>query len=226
MSFSAVGAAPFAREPLAGDPLHDPPTVVVSTLGTVSAGGPTLAVDWTYAQEQGEAQQQFRVVLSDDAESTIFYDSGFLSGAVETWDIDIDAEGVPHDTSDITARVYVRGPGTIGQGTVARYEASDSEPFVLDWGVPHATILEPDNGEVWGDLEGVDVEWSFGDDDVGNTQAAYRVRLELPGIGLELWDTGWVVSTDTTYRIPVQLNPGSLYRVYVQLKNNHGIRSD
>lgn len=222
----ALAGHSFGVEPLAGDPLHDPPSVVPVPLGAISADGPEITVEWSFSQPQGDAQEQFRVELTNDAGDTVYYDSGWLAGTDTSLVIDVDAEGIPHDTSDITAKVQARGPEAIGTGDLARYEISDTDPFSLAWGEPHATIDDPDNGEVWGDLDGVDVVWSFTDDDGANTQGWYRVRLTLPGVGLTLWDTGWVESTDTTYRIPVQLNPGSLYRVFVQLKNNHGIRSD
>ena len=40
-----------------------------------------------------------------------------------------------------------------------------------------------------------------------------------------LSDSGWVVSTDTSYDIPFTFSSGSKYKLSVQLKNDYGIRS-
>ncbi len=218
----ALGVYALGTVPLAGDPLHDPPTVVVTTIGAITTGGPNMTVEWTFDQVQGDTQQKYRVEILDDALATTFYDSGWLSGAGLSHVFDVDEEGVPHESTDVTARVSVETSGLVP----VYHQADDVDAYTIVWGVPHCTIDAPANLEVWTDLTGVDVEWSFTDDVGGKIQAEYRVRLSLSGSGLVLWDSGWVVSTDTTYNIPVVVNPGSAYDVEVQLRNNHGIRSD
>lgn len=102
----------------------------------------------------------------------------------------------------------------------------DTEPFAISWGTPHCTITAPLDGAVFTELTGLEVEWQFSDDDGGNSQAQWRVRL-LTEAGLQVeHDTGWVSGSETSYEIPVVLRDGSEYRVEVQLKNNHGIRTD
>ncbi len=218
----AMGAYALGMEPLAGDPLHDPPTVVVTTLGTITTGGPGMTVAWTFDQVQADIQQKYRVEILDDALAIVHYDSGWLSGVTMTHLIDVDDTNIPADSTDVTARVSVEAPGLVP----VYHQASDVDAYQIEWGVPHATIDSPLDLEIWNDLTGVDVTWTFTDDRGGKTQAQYRVRLTLTGIGLVLWDTGWTVSTDVMYTIPVILNPGSNYTVEVQLRNNHGIRSD
>lgn len=217
-----LGASALGTEPLAGDPLHDPPTVVVTTIGTITTGGPNMTVAWTFDQVQGDIQQKYRVEILDDALAVEYYDSGWLSGAGLSHVFDVDEEGVPHDSTDVTARVSVEAPGLVP----VYHQASDVDAYIIEWGVPHAAIDSPANLEIWSDLTGVDVTWTFTDDRGGKIQSEYRVRLTLTGSGLVLWDTGWTVSTDTAYTIPVIVNPGSKYTVEVQLKSNHGIRSD
>lgn len=217
-----LGTFALGSEPLAGDPLHDPPTVVVTTIGTVSTGGPNMTVEWTFDQAQGDTQQKYKVEILDDALAISYYDSGWLSGADLSHQFDVDEEGVPHESTDVTARVSVEAPGLVP----VYHRGSDVDAYIITWGVPHCTIDAPLDLEVWTDLTGVDVEWSFTDDVGGKIQEEYRVRLILTGAGLPIWDSGWVVSTDTTYNIPVILNPGSNYTVEVQLRNNHGVRSD
>lgn len=217
----ALGAHALGTEPLAGDPLHDAPTVTVTTIGTVTAGGPVMTVEWVYAQQQNDPQDAWRVEILNDALDTTYYDSGWLEGEDLSHDIDLDEEGVPHDSTDVTARVSVRNPLAFGG-----WEVSDVDAFIVEFGTPHCTITVPPASGTQATTDGIDVEWSFADDRPGKTQGAYRVRLLLAGTGLVVHDTGWVVSTDTSYSIPTVLNDGSQYTVEVQLKNDQGIRSD
>ena len=123
--------------------LHDPPTVTATApTGTVSSGGPYLSTAWTYSQAQGDAQEWFRVQIVNDADTEIYHDSGWLAGADATRDIDVgDPPGVPGDSSDVSTKVYVRGPVTTGIG---RFEAeSDLLPFIVALGDPHLTIVAP-----------------------------------------------------------------------------------
>ncbi len=218
----AMGAYALGTEPLAGDPHHDPPTVVVSTIGTITTGGPNITVSWTFDQIQGDTQQRYKVEILDDALAVLLYDSGWLSGAVLSHVIDVDKENLPADSTDVTARVSVEAPGAV----MVAHRGSDVDAYQIEWGVPHATIDAPTPLEIWSDLTGVDVAWTFTDDRGGKTQSQYRVRLILTGFGLELFDTGWTISTATAFTIPVIVNPGSKYTVEVQLRNDHGIRSD
>ncbi len=218
----ALGTFPLGVLPLAGNPLHDPPTVVVTTIGTITTGGPNMTVAWTFNQVQGDPQTAYRVEILDDALAVSYYDSGFLSGAPASLLVDVDAHDIPHDSTDVTARVTVQSAGLVP----VFHRGTDVDAYQIEWGVPHATIDAPLDLEVWSDLTGVDVDWTFTDDRGGKIQSAYRVRLILKGSGLVLWDTGFVVSTDVTYTIPVSLNPGSDYTVELQLKNDHGVRSD
>ncbi len=218
MPFETLGASALGTEPLAGNPLHDAPTVTVTTIGAVTTGGPDLTVAWVFSQAQGDLQARYKLEILDDALAITHFDSGWLSGVNPNHTFDVDAENVPAESSDVTARVSVESPN--GR------RADDVDPYSIVWGVPHATIDAPLDLEVWTDLTGVDVAWTFTDDVGGKTQSEYRVRLILTGPGLVIWDTGWVVSASTTFTIPVIVNPGSKYTVEVQLRNNHGIRSD
>jgi len=224
--FSPFGSFALGTEPLGGDPLHDPPTVTVVPLGSVSTGGPALTVEWDYQQAQGDPQEWYRVLVLNDALDTVYYDSGWLESDAEQHVVDVDAEGVPHESDDLTVRVMVRGPESIGVGAVRRYQASDEDPFEIHWGVPHCTITDPADGAVFTEPSGLTVKWGFSDDDGGNTQGWFRCRLLLAGSGQVEHDSGWVPGTDSEYVFPVALRDGSRYRVEVQLKNNHGIRSD
>jgi hypothetical protein len=216
-TLETLGVGALGTQPVGSGILHDFPSVTVTPLGTVSSGGPTLTVDWSYSQPQGDPQDQYRVqILSDDL-LTVHYDSGWLTGEVESHVLDVDAQGVPHDSSDVTVKVEV---------TAVRGPAEDIDPFIIQWGTPHCTISAPADESIWSDIEGVDVSWAFSDDDGGNTQSHYRVRLKVTGSGLVVHNTGWVASTATSYRIPFNLNPGTEYTVEVQLKNNHGIRTN
>lgn len=220
-----VGAHPIGGEPVAGDPLWDPPSVVVTfpTSG-VSTGGPTLTPAWTYSQPQGKAQEQFRILVQNDAGTVTHHDTGWLSGAVGSYALDWDAIEAPTVSSDVQIVVRVRGPASIGTGTVARYEASDESEFSISWGNPQCAITGPVDGQIWTDGAGIDVAWTF--TDPGKTQTQYRVRILEPATSTVLYSTGWVASAATSVRIPIVLSDDTEVQVEVQLKNNHGMRSE
>lgn len=223
----ALGAFAFATEPSASDPLHDPPVVTITApTGTVTTGGPDLTAQWTFTQAQSDEQEWYRVLLTNDGGTTTYYDSGWLSGTAASLAVDIDAEEVPADTTDLTVQVQARGPEAIGTGTVARYQTSDTEAIELQYGVPHCTITAPVDGAIWADADSVNVEWTFVDDRAGKTQGWYRIRLFSAGTGLLLVSTGWTASAVTSRDVDYYLQDGSIVDVEVQLKNNEGIRSD
>lgn len=222
--FFPVGSSVAGASPLAGDPLWDPPTVTVVPPGTITTGGPKWDFQWVYSQPQGKAQERFRVRVREG--SVYVFDTGWLGGSVQVFTVDFDASGVPHDASGLVVEVSVRGPEAIGVGDLKRYEASAQSTFNVQWGVPHCSITDPPDGTVWASPTGLTVHWVFSDDRAGKTQSAYRARLLLADSGTVEYDSGWVPSAANSHLFPVTLRNSSTYRVEVQLKNNHGIRSD
>lgn len=221
----ALGAHAFGSEPLAGDLLRDPVSVSAVSLGVVTTGGPVLSLEWVYTQAQGEPQEQYRVRLMNDALTETYYDSGLLFGSDQVHEVDMDENEIPANTDDITFQIDVMGPESVGHGVESRSQASDTDAFEIAWGDPQATIIKPLNGQIVSTASGLDVEWSFSDDE-GKTQGAYRVRAILKDTGLTLFDSGWVESSATTFDLPVVLQDQWTYQVEVQLKNNHGLRSE
>ena len=221
-----LGLHPLGTYPLAGMVLHDPPTVTATApTGTVSSGGPYLSTAWTYSQAQGDAQEWFRVQIVNDADTEIYHDSGWLAGADATRDIDVgDPPGVPGDSSDVSTKVYVRGPVTTGIG---RFEAeSDLLPFIVALGDPHLTIVAPLDGSIHLDPDEVYVDWTFTDDVGGKTQAYYRVRLLSAETEQVLSSTGWVASAATEATVEYLSSDGARMTVEAQAKNSEGILSD
>ena len=208
----AVGARPVASGSVAAGPLHDPPTVALTApSGTISSGGPDITVSWTYAQPQGDPQEYYRVRILDGG--TPVFDTGILSGADGTLDVDFDAEEIPGDGS-YTAEVTVIG---------ANQQATDTGSFTADLGTPALTITAPVDEEVHTDPDSVDVAWSVVD--AGHTQAQYRVRLLSPTTSEVLTTTGWVTSTDTSVTVDYVFADNTQVVVEVQTKNENGMRS-
>jgi hypothetical protein len=197
---------------------YDDPTVTIDApaeAASLTTGGPTLSVSWTYDQAQSLAQSNYRVQLTDDAGTTEYYDSGTLAGATATMDIDLVAEGVPTDTTDLKVTVTVTAASSGSTGT-------DTNEFDVLWGVVTCTVVDPTAGEVWTATR-VTAEWSFASSR-SKTQDAYRVRLLLGGNVLH--DSGWVSdAVATTYEVPFDLGDGSTYQVGVQLRNSEGVES-
>lgn len=223
----ALATYSLGTEPVGTSILHDSPVVTLTApVGTLTTGGPTVDVTWTFSQPQGDVQEWWKVTFTDDAGTTVYYDSGWQQGAVESHVVDLDAEEVPVDSTDVTCHVYVRGPEAIGTGTVARYEDNNESAIVLEWGVPHCTITSPTNGQIITLATNLPVSWTFSDDRGGKTQGWYRVQLRYADSDLVVYDTGWVAGTDLNTTLPYLLTDGTSYEVVVQLKNNEGVRSD
>lgn len=195
---------------------YDNPTVVISApadAASVTTGGPNLTVTWATSQAQSQAQATYRVEFLNDAGTTTYYDSGELSGTTTSLAVDLGANGVPTDTTDIKVRVTTTVTG-------AQSAATDTNAFDVLWGVVTCTVLEPDPSDVVTTTR-VTVEWSFSSTR-SKTQAHYRVRL-LTASGVQLYDSGWVASTSaTTYQVPIDLADNAHYQCGVQLKNNEG----
>lgn len=222
----ALATYSLGTEPVGSSILHDPPTVATTApTGTITAGGPTVTAQWTFSQPQGDDQEWYRVRFTNDAGTTEYYDSGWLSGTDTSLVVDLVAEGVPTDSTDVTVHTYGRGPEAIGTGTVARYEATDSEPFAIEWGVPHCTVTSPTAGQII-TTTSITPAWTFSDDRGGKTQSAFRVQLLEADSGIELHDSGWTVSGATSYAVPLLLRDLSSYELQIQLRNNHGVESD
>lgn len=218
---ASLGTSALGLASLGAGPLHDPPTVSVSTpTGTVSSGGPGVSVAWLYTQAQNDTQAQYRIVVKKTG--TVQYDTGWLLGSSSVHIVDWDANEIDGDGA-FTADVYVRGPDAIGAGGVARYEAFDTTSFTMAFGSPELTITAPADSSIHLDPDSVDVSWTFVD--AGHTQSAYRVALASVETEEELYSTGWVTSTDQTVQIPYTFADNTAIRVKVQNKNENGMRS-
>jgi hypothetical protein len=216
-----IGMDPLGLLPAGGGPLHDPPTVTLDApTGTVSSGGPDVTITWTFGQEQGDAQEWYRVYA--EVAAVIVYDTGWVAGAAASHVIDWDLEGLDPDAV-VDLFVEVRGPEAIGTGTLARYERSGTASPTIDFGDPVATITAPLDASVHTDPDSVTVTWTFVD--AGHTQGEYRIRLLSIATGAVLYTTGWVSSAVTTFEVPYLFSNNSQIRVEVQLKNDQGMRS-
>lgn len=219
---AAFGTFSFGAESHGGTVTHDRPTVtLVAPTGTVTTGGPTLDIEWTYDHDV-DAQGQFRVEITDDAGTTTHYDSGWISGANDEYFPNILAESLtnlfPPDTEDISVRVSVRS--TEGP---AWWATTGLQAFIIQWGIVTVQIDEPPDGSIL--TEGtVTVEWTFASTR-SKTQAGFRVEL-FSEAGASLYDTGFIAGTGSSYEIPFALQDGSTYTVQVTLVNSEGVRSE
>lgn len=211
----ALGEGVFGVTALAGWQVYELPTVTIATIGTVTTGGPTYQVSWTYNQPQSHPQGQYRVRVYLTAGDVLQYDSGTLTGADLNHTVDIVAEGI-----SLSSALYMKVDLTPGGGTGYGSPGTDTENAQFNWGDPQLTITAP-----IGIVTSTPVTASWSLVDAGKTQSAYRVRLEQQSSGVELYDSGWVTSTDTSYEIPFQLQDGSHYSLFAQVKNNHGVLS-
>lgn len=216
----AFGAYALGTEPVGSDPLHDPPVVTVTgPTGTITTGGPTITATWTFYQPQNDPQDWFRVEVTNDADTASYFDSGWIAGSETSYVVDVDAEEIPPDSTDLSTKVYVKS-GAAG------YQDSDILAFNLEYGSPHCTILTPADESIHTDPDSITVNWTFADDRAGKTQSAWRVRLLSEVTGAELYSSRWTAGTDTSKVVPYLFQDDTRVVVEVQLKNSEGIRSD
>jgi hypothetical protein len=214
----AVGSYEVGSEAVAGTTSYNTPTVTVTSQGsTVTTGGPDLTVTWTYSQADGKAQERYRVIV-DNGSSTVYYDSGYIISAATSHTFDAVVEGVPTDTTSSALRVTVQA---IAQD-VAQY-GSDDQTFDIQWGVVTGTITAPADLAVLSTTS-TTVTWTFADSR-SKTQSGYQVRLLGAASGIELFTSGLVTSTDTSYAVPYTLSDSSSYTVELILYNSESVPS-
>lgn len=218
--FGAGGVA-FGMRGYAHDVSHDAPSVAVSAPTTeqvFDTGGPSIVPSWAIQQAQGDVQSWYRILITTDDGATSYLDTGWVSGADTSDSIDLDALGVPGDTTNLSVEVRVRSERSQEEG---HWEAQSGKiPIQLEWGIPTLAITEPEETE---NDTSITARWSYADSK-GKAQGKYRVRL-LSGDDAVLHDSGWLTGTATSYVIPVVTVDNSRYTVGVQVKNAEGVRS-
>ena len=80
-TLAAIGVPAVGEGYTGGDYWTEYPTVTVTApTGTVTTGGPTVTVTWTYTHPQSVPQGRHRVRFTDDARVADDYGSWTLSG--------------------------------------------------------------------------------------------------------------------------------------------------
>ena len=227
-----IGGNSIGVNGVAGRPIHDSPTVTSVSASNTKNSESNSTVTWTFGQGQGDTQHAFRVRAQDDAAgSTVYYDSGYQYNTDTSFVVDTDEEGIPARYGpDVFWQVDVRSDEYSSHVASSRYEAEgDSSGISYDaWGDAACTVTTLEGATITGgaititSATGQTVAWSLGG---GETQQEYRVMVKEFATDNVLSDSGWVVSTDTSYDIPFTFSSGSKYKLSVQLKNDYGIRS-
>lgn len=211
-------------------PVHDSPTVTSVSATNSKNSESNSTVTWTYGQAQGDLQYAYRVRAQDDAVgSTVYYDSGYQYNTDTSWVVDTDEEGIPARAgANVYWQVDARSDEYNTHAVTFRYEAEgDSSAVAYAWGDAACTVTTLEGVTISGSAisitaaTGQTVAWSLATD----TQQEYRVMVKEFATDNVLSDSGWVVSTATSYDIPYTFSNGSKYKISVQLKNDFGIRS-
>ena len=124
---------------------------------------------------------------------------------------------MPADTTGSALRVTVQA---IAQD-VAQY-GSDDQTFDIQWGVVTGTITAPADLAVLSTTS-TTVTWTFANSR-SKTQSGYQVRLLGAASGIELFTSGLVTGTDTSYAMPYTLSDSSSYTVELILYNTESVR--
>jgi len=227
-----IGGNSIGVNGVAGRPIHDSPTVTSVSASNTKNSESNSTVTWTFGQGQGDTQHAFRVRAQNNAGgSTVYYDSGYQYSTDTSFVVDTDEEGIPARYGpDVFWQVDVRSDEYSSHDAISRYEAEgDSSGISYDaWGDAACTVTTLEGATITGgaititSATGQTVAWSLGG---GETQQEYRVMVKEFATDNVLSDSGWVVSTDTSYDIPFTFSSGSKYKLSVQLKNDYGIRS-
>lgn len=179
----------------------------------VTTGGPALGVNWSYAQFP-VGQQWWRVVLQNAAGSVTYYDSGqWFNEDSGTPTLDAVALGIPTDTSGSALKVTLTLPDPNGIPIVL------TGLFDIQWGVVTTTITAPVTGTVLATATPT-VSWS-GSSTRSKTITKYRLVLLQSGI--QVWDSGTVVSGATSVALGVALVDGGSYALRLTLTNSEGM---
>jgi len=226
-----IGGNSIGVNGVAGRPIHDSPTVTSVSASNSKNSESNSTVTWTFGQDQGDTQHAFRVRAQDDAAgSTVYYDSGYQYSTATSWVVDTDEEGIPARAgNNVFWQVDVRSDEYSSHAASSRYEAEgDSSAIAYAWGDAACTVTTLEGQAITGGAITITgatdqtVAWSLGG---GETQQEYRVMIKEFATDNVLSDSGWVVSTATSYDIPYTFSSGSKYKLSVQLKNDYGIRS-
>jgi len=226
----SVGGGKLGGDGLAGGTLHDTPTVVVTSIGTVTSNPHTVA--WTFAQAQGDSQESYQVRYINDAGSTEYLNTGWITGSASSHQTDLSTiSGLDlHGNTDLTAEVTVRGPAGIGVGDADYYtSAPDTEDFTaLNLGEPTLTPGDVVFGStnkgtastyVMNSLSTVTLNWTYAHGGTGEAQQAYRVKLLEFETDVELFDTGWVTGTASSYVLNYAFLDDFKYTISMQARN-------
>tara|TARA_R100001530_G_C4313779_1_gene153777 strand:- start:232 stop:939 length:708 start_codon:yes stop_codon:yes gene_type:complete len=224
-----IGGNSIGVNGVAGRPIHDSPTVTSVSASNTKNSESNSTVTWTYGQGQGDAQHAFRVRAQNNDGSTVYYDSGYQYSTDTSFVVDTDEEGIPARAgADVYWQVDVRSDDYSSHEAISRYEAEgDSSAITYAWGDAACTVTTLEGVTISGGAititgaTGQTVAWSLATD----TQQEYRVMVKEFATDNVLSDSGWVVSTATSYDIPYTFSSGSRYKLSVQLKNDYGIRS-
>lgn len=222
MLSTQIGRLHMGAGPLGSPALYDLPTVTVDTYGTITSGV-SLLIGWTYGQAQSQPQATYRVVWTRDSDQLVYYDSGVVASVLDEITLNFDTVDVPsfgENAGTITVTVtmnaqYGQNPGG----------SSDPETITMQVGFPHMTITAPTEGGTVTTPQ-VTAAWTFTDDRAGKTQSAFRIKLLRTGDMLQLYDSDWISSAQTSLLIPPNLNHGTNYTIQGQLKNDNDILSD
>ena len=224
-----IGGNSIGVNGVAGRPIHDSPTVTSVSATNSKNSESNSTVTWTFGQDQGDTQHAFRVRAQNNDGSTVYYDSGYQYSTDTSFVVDTDEEGIPARAgADVYWQVDVRSDDYSSHEAISRYEAEgDSSAITYAWGDAACTVTTLEGVTISGGAititgaTGQTVAWSLATD----TQQEYRVMVKEFATDNVLSDSGWVVSTATSYDIPYTFSSGSRYKLSVQLKNDYGIRS-
>ena len=223
-----IGGNSIGVNGVAGRPIHDSPTVTSVSASNSKNSESNSTVTWTFGQDQGDTQHAFRVRAENSEGSTVYYDSGYQYSTDATFVVDTDEEGIPaRNNQAVHWRVDVRSDDYSSHAVTDRYEAFSTGSATYNWGDAACTVTTLEGQAITGGAititgaTGQTVAWSLATD----TQQEYRVMVKEFATDNVLSDSGWVVSTDTSYDIPYTFSSGSKYKLSVQLKNDYGIRS-
>ena len=223
-SFGSLGTETLGEPTLGGWGFFDLPEVNVTSVTATT--GPTVTVNWTYSQAQGAPQVLYRVALQDTSigGNPVFYESGWLSGAITSYEIDVvaleyggflDAGGYDDQTFPQAVVQVATWADSSLVDTIESLE--DTLAFNVDWGQPTVTITSPVSGSVV-ETSPLTVTWNYSDSDA-LAQGSFRVKLIGPDSGVVLYDSGYIVSAGTSHLINFQLLDDVTYEVEVEARN-------
>lgn len=177
----------------------------------------TPRLTWSYSDADADAQASFQIIIKRASDNAIIKDTGEIASANAYYD-------VPASTLAGSTKYCWQVKVKDAIGNWGNY--SEAQYFYTNATTPPTNLIPNSNTSFDATLN-KDLEWTFQDPDVGDSQSAYQVIITRVSDGVTVHDTGKVISPTAKYTLPANtLVNGINYQWKVRTWDSHDLASD